>query len=152
VTPVVLSARLRASENLRFENAKELFDFSETLVGDAFLADKKLKRKFLVNNYLVSKDGDFLILSEYIKPGPVKVLGIFNAESHYPKFRILICDLKNQTFYEQRASEKALHVKRVFNNKIIYYEAFHSNIEELKRVVKINDFNFKKIQREDVFE
>jgi hypothetical protein len=152
LTPIVLSARAQSSESLRFENVKGLFDLSETLIGDAYLFDKKLKRKFLVNNYLVSKESDFLILSEYIKPGPVKVLGIFNGESHHPKFRILICDLKNQEFYEQKSSEKALFIKRVFNNKIIYYEAFHSNIEDLKKVIKINDFHFKKIPAEEVFE
>jgi hypothetical protein len=152
LTPVVLSARVQPLENLRFENIKGLFDLSETLIGDAYLFDKKLKRKFLVNNYLVSKERDFLILSEYIKPGPVKVLGIFNAESHQPKFRILICDLTKNEFYEQKASEKALFVKRVFNNKIIYYEAFHGNMEEFKRVIKINDSHFKKIAAEEVFE
>jgi hypothetical protein len=152
VTPIVVSARMQVSENLRFEGVKELFDFSETKVGDAYLFNRKLKQKFLVNNYLVSKDGDFVILSEYIKPGPVKILGLFNLESHYSKFRILICDLKNQEFYEQKACEKALFIKRVFNNKIIYYEAFHSNMEELKRVIKINDSNFRKISSEEVFE
>jgi hypothetical protein len=152
VTPIVVSAKMQASESLRFENVKGLFDFSETMVGDAYLFNRKLKQKFLVNNYLVSREGNFVILSEFIKPGPVKVLGIFNAESHYPKFRILICDLKKQEFYEQKGSEKALYIKRVFNNKIIYYEAFHSNMEEFKRVVKINDSNFKKIPSEDIFE
>jgi hypothetical protein len=150
--PGVLPERIQISENLRFENVKELFDFSETLIGDVYLFNKKLRQKFLVNNFIISHQRGFVVLSQYIKPGPAKVLGIFNTEVNHPTFRIFICDLKNQEFYEQKSSMKALFIKRVFNNKILYYKAFHDNMEEFKRITRINDSNFKRISKNQVFE
>ena len=121
--------------DIRFKNAQEYFHMSGPWLADVFLNNKKLQHKFLADNYTLSKDGNFLVLSRYMTPAN-------QDDDNSIKFNVIVFDLKSAIAYVSKECYESLFIQSMVAEDISIFRAFHDSYSEYKESLKFSDQTF----------
>ncbi len=137
---------------IKYTDEQESFGMSGPYLANCYLFDKKLKHRFLVDNYLISVDNNYLVLNRFYTTKPKKVFGLFSFGGTKRDFRIIVCDLNANEFYISKQSYSALYLQEIKEKTITIYQAFHNKLPEYKMTTVFSEATFDKVGVEEVFE
>jgi hypothetical protein len=137
---------------IEFTDPQESLGMGGPYLANCYLSDKKLKHRFLVDNYFFSKNENILFLNRYTTKQQKKVLGLFNATANNRDFRIIACDLSLNCFYISIQTFDHLYLQEIKNDLIYYYVAFHSDLLAYQRTIPFTDKFFAKYDIKELYE
>jgi hypothetical protein len=129
--------------DIKFTDGGECFGMGGPWLGNCFINNRQLKKQFLVDNFVYTSEEKYVALSRY------------SDISNWAKdreFKIVIADLKNQIYFISKKGFRHLFLESMDSKRIVFYEAFHNEIADLKRAINFSADNFDGIQVSDFFE
>ncbi len=138
---------------IEFGEPDQYFNMSGPALAPLSLDGRLLQGKYLLNHCAYSDEGRYLLLSKYCQ-------GYFETRRFLfvPRrkkiicFRILIYDVQNNIYYQQKSYQRCLFVESMTADKITYYEAFHNELVEFKRELLFDSSTFEVIEETGVFQ
>ena len=137
---------------IKYTDEQEYFGMSGPYLANCYLFDKKLKHRFLVDNYLISADNNNLVLNRFNTTKPKKVFGLFPLGGTKRDFRIIVYDLTVNEFYISKQSYSALYLQEIQEKTITIYQAFHNKLPECKMTIVFSEAIFDKVSMEELYE
>jgi hypothetical protein len=126
---------------IEFKNAEESFGMSGPWLADCFLDNRRLKQKFLVDNFALSTDKDRIALSRYSE-----------SPARDRKFEIIVIDFNTKNYLISKKHYNALYVESFFQDTLFFYAAFHNELSDFKQATKVSVENFLILKSEDLFD
>ena len=138
---------------LEFGEPDQHFNMGGPFLSDLALNGRLLQGKYLVNHSVYSNDKRYLLLSKYIPDYfEMRKLLFISKRKYLICFRILIYDNKNNEYYQQNNFQRCLFIQSMSDNNIVYYEAFHNELEKYKRELLFNSNTFTAIDQSKVYQ
>ena len=125
---------------IKFENAQEYFGMAGPWLADCFLDDKRLKEKFLVDNFAFSTDNNLLVLSRYS-----------DSPSRDREFRIIVGDCNADSYFISKSHYNALFIESINFDTIVFHKAFHDKNPTFREKIQFSSENFLKIRHDELF-
>lgn len=125
---------------VKFENAQECFGMAGPWLADCFLNNKRLKGKYLVDNFAFSTDYNLLLLSRY-----------YDSPTRDRDFRIVVGDFDADSYFISKTHYNALFIESIKLDTIVFHRAFHDKNPTFKEIIKFSSDNFLNISHDDLF-
>lgn len=150
---MILNKKIKL-EDIKFYDVEESFGMGGPFLGRVEIKGKRVRNKFFADNDKYLLDQKFISLVEYKgeKFENRTFLNIIKYQRRVKDFRIILINTQSEDIFESKYLAEALFVEEMKNNIIIYYEAFHNEIQYFKRKIEFNEDNFQRINLAQFFE
>jgi len=139
---------------IKYSKANECFGISGPWIGQLQIDNRILKFKFLVNNFVKSKNGNLYAFNRFrFNHESVKLFfNLFRTNLSKREFQILIFDCENDRWYLSNDVYESLFLTRIENGQVFFTIAFHNDDKQMfpEKVIDFNNKNFAELKEADV--